>query len=104
MNVTNTAQTLSLNPNKFKILTNRQITSVDKVFGDELNMYVSGDLLTIDTSREISGIKVYDLNGILRKENGNQKSISISNLARGCYIVSVGTDSGNIIKKFVKSR
>lgn len=104
MDVINTSQTLNLSPNMFKVLTNKRVTSVGKIQADDLNMYVSGDLLTIDTNKDITGIKIYDLSGILRKEILNQKSISVSGLDGGCYMVSVQTDIENIVKKFVKSK
>jgi len=49
----------------------------------------------------LSSVKIYDLQGNL-VSNSKEKSINVSNLSSGLYIIRVITDEGEFVDKFIK--
>lgn len=58
----------------------------------------------INFSEEVSNIRITDLSGkIIKQISTSEKSINVSKLAKGTYIISATTKSGETInKKFIK--
>lgn len=67
----------------------------------------TSSLLNFDntTSTEISSIEFFDLSGknIELKYNLNDKQIDVSGLQSGVYFVKFSTNSGSIVKRFIKN-
>lgn len=61
------------------------------------------DVMQIKTDATIIKADIYDLTGMLIKQQiGDVKSMNMSNLASGTYLINVQTKDGNFRQKFVK--
>ncbi|MBL4592657.1 MAG: T9SS type A sorting domain-containing protein [Flavobacteriales bacterium] len=59
------------------------------------------NVLNITTDDQIETVSIYSINGALVK-TGNQKTINVSNLDKGMYIITVQTDKGVTRTRFTK--
>ncbi len=64
-------------------------------------LYVTNETLIIKTKEEISCVKIFDISGKLILTEITKPEISVSNFAKGIYIVIIVTESGNQINKKV---
>lgn len=64
----------------------------------------TSDILNIETQQKISKIEIFDVSGkLLKMENGKDKKVSVSQLAKGMYIIKLYTEKGVINSKFIKN-
>ena len=95
---------------------NKDVEDMDPDFGPEqtaiqdvetknlLTIYPNPaqDLVTINTPNKIIGCTVADLTGrIVIEQKGDKKTISISDLAKGTYLLSVSTSEGKLDSKLI---
>ena len=105
MDVTNTNMTVSMEPGKFKILTNKKInfsTGINEVKKGNTHLQQSTDNLFVVTDEPVIAAKIYSINGLLIKQTRGENTVSIANLPKGCYILNLQLYEQNISFKFVK--
>ena len=105
IDVTDQNMTISLEPGKFKILTNKKIDfplGVDEINKEKLCLKQTTDHLTIVTEDTVISANIYNINGILLKQTKGENIISIANLPKACYILNVQLIGHNISFKFIK--
>ena len=103
--VTNTAMTTSLAPNKFKVLTNKELdwsSGIDKTKKDNIRLKQLRDLLIIVAEEPVIAAKIYTASGLLMKQTRYDDVISIADLPQGCYILNVQLNEQNISFTFIK--
>ncbi|WP_374445839.1 T9SS type A sorting domain-containing protein [Epilithonimonas sp.] len=78
--------------------------SVNDIKSTTLNIFPNPAKDFLNFSQEISNIKITDLFGkVVQQISNSEKSINVSKLAKGTYIISATTQTGEIIKKkFIK--
>ena len=99
------AITITLEPGKFKVLTNKKIdfsTGINAVKKEKLALQQTPDHLTIITEEPVVSAKIYTVNGLLIKQMQGENTISIAHLPKGCYILNVQLSGQNISFKFIK--
>lgn len=64
----------------------------------------TSDILNIQTEQKISKIEILDTSGKLVKSNsGSGKTINVSNLSKGIYLIKIYSDKNIINSKFIKN-
>lgn len=64
----------------------------------------TSDILNIQTDQKISKIEIYDTSGkLLKSKSGNEKSIIVSELSKGLYLIKIYSDKVTINSKFIKN-
>lgn len=64
----------------------------------------TSDILNIQTEQKISKIEILDTSGKLLKSNsGSGKTINVSNLSKGIYLIKIYADKNIINSKFIKN-
>ena len=63
----------------------------------------SFNFININSDQNIIDIKVFDITGKLVKQINNNNIIDVSNLRTGVYLLSIKTDKGNGVSRFVKN-
>lgn len=58
--------------------------------------------LNISSDVSVKEVEIYSLAGVLLTSKTNAKSVDMNNLAKGTYIVVVGTESGKVQKMIIK--
>ncbi len=61
------------------------------------------DILNVQTEQKISKIEIFDMSGKLWKSNIESKSINVSTLAKGIYLIKIYTSESIINSKFIKN-
>lgn len=85
-----------------------EIVDVDNVieeYENKFNIYPNpvNDILVIDTDEEIEEINIYNIVGIsVYKVNNIKHDINVSDFAEGVYFISIKTDKGEVVKRFIK--
>ena len=85
-----------------------EIVEVDNVieeYENKFNIYPNpvNDILVIDTDEEIEEINIYNIVGIsVFKVNNIKHDINVSDFAEGVYFISIKTDKGEVVKRFIK--
>ena len=85
-----------------------EIVDVDNVieeYENKFNIYPNpvNDILVIDTDEEIEEINIYNIVGIsVFKVNNIKHDINVSDFAEGVYFISIKTDKGEVVKRFIK--
>jgi 1,4-alpha-glucan branching enzyme len=105
MNVTDVNKIISLEPGKFKVLTDKKIdftTGIGEVKKEKLGLQQSPDYLTIVAEEPVVVAKIYTINGLLIKQTRGENTVSIANLPKGCYILNVQFNRQNCSFKFLK--
>ena len=105
MDVTNTNMTISLASGKFKALVNKKVdfpTGIDEVKKAQPVLQQTPDHLTIVAADPVVAVKIYTANGLLIKQTQGENTVSITNLPKGCYILSAQLRGQNISFKFVR--
>ena len=105
MNVTNTNMTITLDPGKFKVLTNKKVdfpTGINAVEKGTLGFRQTRDDLTIVTTEPVVAAKIYNISGILLKQVNGKNTISIVDLPKGYYILNIQLYGQNTSFKFIK--
>lgn len=74
-----------------------------KTFVTTLYPNPTSDVLNIETKQTISKIEIFDLSGkLLKSESGKDKKITVSQLAKGMYLIKLYTENGVVTSKFIK--
>lgn len=60
------------------------------------------DVITIGTQGKIAQYKILDMSGKIVATGSKDKSINVSNLSKGNYIIVVETETGKFSEKFIK--
>ncbi len=60
------------------------------------------DVLNFEYSGKVKGVTIYDMSGKKMKTKADEKSVSISHLLPGAYIVVLSTDEGDLTERFIK--
>ena len=105
MDVTNTNMTIGLEPGKFKVLINKRIdfsTGINEIKKEKPVLQQTPDNLTVVTEEPVITAKIYTVNGLLIKQTQGINVISIANLPKGCYILTVQLKEQNIAFTFIK--
>lgn len=63
----------------------------------------SDNYININSDENITDIKIFDITGKLVKQINNNNRINISNFNTGVYLLSVTTDKGTGVSRFVKN-
>ncbi|MCD9853542.1 T9SS type A sorting domain-containing protein [Epilithonimonas sp. JDS] len=64
----------------------------------------TSDIINIQTDQKISKIEIFDTSGKLLKLNsGSEKSIQVSELVKGIYLIKIYSDNHIINSKFIKN-
>ncbi|MEO9572089.1 MAG: T9SS type A sorting domain-containing protein [Polaribacter sp.] len=79
------------------VLTNLGATaSVNDIFSSKISIYPNpaNDFISVSTNETITGMEVYNLIGkkVISSSNTNNKTINVSNLAKGVYVLKVMSD------------
>ena len=94
------AQTSSNGPD------DKQMVAVDNfILNDAVKMYPNPvqNILTVQSSFRITGVRVYSLLGELVKEvRGNFSRIDLSELNSGIYMIKIYSDQYSVTKKLIK--
>ena len=69
---------------------------------NQLFIHQSGNQLIIETTAEIRESRLFDLSGRLIRKAGSEKSIQISDLASGVYLLHVQTNGKLYMERFLK--
>jgi len=69
---------------------------------NQLFIHQSGNQLMIETTAEIRESRLFDLSGRLIRKAGSEKSIQISDLASGVYLLHVQTNGKLYMERFLK--
>ncbi|MDV6168738.1 T9SS type A sorting domain-containing protein [Flavobacterium sp. DG1-102-2] len=79
---------------------------IPDLFKKTISLYPnpSSDVLNIEngSGKEISGITVYSVNGVIVKQTANGSQILVSDLQSGIYVVKVQVDNQILNYKFIK--
>ncbi|MCL1932357.1 MAG: alpha-amylase family glycosyl hydrolase [Candidatus Azobacteroides sp.] len=105
MEVTNTNMTIPLDAGKFKLLVNKKIdvsTGIDQVKKEKPALRQALDKLTIVTEEPVIAAKIYTVAGLLVKQTQGENVISIADLPKSCYILTVQLKGQNIAFTFIK--
>lgn len=80
------------------------LLSINDINKKKINIYPNPAKDILNFSEEISNIKISDFSGkIINQIPNSEKTINVSKLAKGTYIISATTQTGEIIKeKFIK--
>lgn len=79
--------------------------NVIEEYENKFNIYPNpvNDILVIDTDEEIAEINIYNIVGIsVFKVNNIKHDINVSDFAEGVYFISIKTDKGEVVKRFIK--
>lgn len=79
--------------------------NVIEEYENKFNIYPNpvNDILVIDTDEEIEEINIYNIVGIsVFKVNNIKHDINVSDFAEGVYFISIKTDKGEVVKRFIK--
>lgn len=79
--------------------------NVIEEYENKFNIYPNpvNDILVIDTDEEIEEINIYNIVGIsVFKVNNIEHDINVSDFAEGVYFISIKTDKGEVVKRFIK--
>ena len=71
----------------------------------ELTLYPNPviNILSISSGEELKEVDVYSLTGVLvKRAEGNIKTIDMSRLSKGSYLIKVLTASGSVTQKMIK--
>ena len=60
------------------------------------------DVLNFEYSGKVKGVTIYDMSGKRMKTNADEKSVNISHLLPGAYVVVLSTDEGDLTERFIK--
>lgn len=64
----------------------------------------TSEYLNISTLQDINSYEIYDINGrTILSNKTSDKTINVSNLTNGMYIINIKTDSGTSSNKFIKN-
>jgi hypothetical protein len=81
------------------------ITGVEEIISSDVNVFPNPTLdnLNITIEENIEQLSIYSINGRLVKTiNENVKSINVSDLSEGMYVLVINTKNGIIRKRFIK--
>lgn len=79
--------------------------NVIEEYENKFNIYPNpvNDILVIDTDEEIAEINIYNIVGIsVFKADNIKHDINVSDFAEGVYFISIKTDKGEVVKRFIK--
>lgn len=80
-------------------------TSIEE-YENKFNIYPNpvNDRLVIDTEENVRTVNIYNILGVAVYSTNNfaQNEINVSDLSEGIYFISIETDNGKIVKKFIK--
>ena len=78
--------------------------ATNEIQSTKINIYPNPVKETLNFSEEVSKIKITDLSGkMVKQASASAKSVNVSTLAKGVYIISATTKSGESINsKIVK--
>ena len=64
----------------------------------------ANDVLFIETTEDVNEVNIYNIVGIpvYSEYNFSNNSVNVADLAGGIYFVSIRTDKGEIVKRFIK--
>lgn len=81
------------------------LSTIDKGLSSlEIYPNPTSDILNIQTEQKISKIEILDTSGKLLKSNsGSGKTINVSNLSKGIYLIKIYADKNIINSKFIKN-
>jgi len=81
------------------------LSTIDKGLSNlEIYPNPTSDILNIQTEQKISKIEILDTSGKLLKSNsGSGKTINVSNLSKGIYLIKIYADKNIINSKFIKN-
>lgn len=75
-------------------------------YENRFNIYPNpvNDKLTIETSEEVKAVNIYNLLGVAVYSTNSfvQNEINVSGLLEGVYFITIETDKGEIVKRFIK--
>jgi pectate lyase len=80
-------------------------TGLQNIEVSDLKLYPNPVInsLSISSSIPVQKVEVYSLTGLLvKRSEGNIKTIDMSNLSKGSYLVKVSTNQGTIVQKTIK--
>jgi 1,4-alpha-glucan branching enzyme len=106
MDVTNANMTINLASGKFKVLTNKKIDFpsgiINEISNEKPGLKQTPDNLTVITEEPVIAVKIYTISGLLIKQTRGQNFISITDLPKGCYILTIQLNGQNLSFKFLK--
>jgi len=79
--------------------------NVIEEYENKFNIYPNpvNDRLVIDTDEEIEEINIYNIVGIsVFKADNIKHDINVSDFAEGVYFISIKTNKGEVVKRFIK--
>ncbi len=105
--VTATANDASEETGSTTITISNQTASLNEANWNDINIYpspVKNKLLIEVEIGQINGVKIYDFSGkeVISISNNNSKSIDVSSLNQGAYILKIQTNNGIVTSKFIK--
>lgn len=72
----------------------------------EFNVYPNpaNDILFIETTEDVKGVSIYNIVGIpvYSEYNFSDNSVNVTDFAEGVYFISIRTDKGEVVKRFIK--
>lgn len=75
-------------------------------YENKFNIYPNpvNDRLMIETNEKVNAVNIYNLLGVAVYSTNNfvQNEINVSGLLEGVYFISIKTDKGEIVKRFIK--
>ncbi len=80
------------------------ITSINAATNDDLVVYPNpaSNSLYIKNVEEVNSVSIFSLDGKGLNTSYNNNIVNISNLEKGVYILSVSTNKGTSLTKFIK--
>ncbi|MBT8188791.1 MAG: T9SS type A sorting domain-containing protein, partial [Bacteroidia bacterium] len=80
--------------------------STEDVYQGSINIYPNPvtNLLTIDAEDTFHSLGLYDLQGKLLLQGGNQKTIDVRSLESGCYILRIQFEDSHVLKPIIVNR
>lgn len=89
----------------YGINTNVISSSQDLVLKNQINIFPNptSGIINIEDASVIKNIKIFNWKGqLVFEKRGDQKTIDISFLSQGNYLIAIDTELGKVIRKFIK--